>query len=107
MQTVPLNPISNQNLQVQLNNQACTISIVQMAYGLFMTLQIGSALIVSNVLMQNLNRIVRDAYLGFIGDFVMVDTQGSQNPDYTGLGGPNARYQLIYLAPADLPSGES
>jgi hypothetical protein len=105
MLIVPLQPIPNLTLQCQINGQACTISIVQMAYGLFMTLEVGSALIVSNVLMQNLNRIVRDAYLGFIGDFVIVDTQGTQNPDYTGLGGPNARYQLVYLAPTDLQNG--
>jgi hypothetical protein len=106
MQIIPLNRIPNQNLQVQLSNQACTINVVQMAYGLFVSLYIGSTLIISNVLAQNLNRIVRDLYLDFSGDLLFYDTQGTQNPDYTGLGGPTARYQFIYLEPSDLPSGE-
>jgi hypothetical protein len=102
MMLVPTQPIPNQQLQVQLANQACTIEIVQLAYGMFMTLFVGNTLIVSGVICQNLNRIVRDLYLGFTGDFVFFDTQGGQNPTdpvFTGLG---SRYQLIYLEVADL-----
>lgn len=106
MQVVPLQAIPNQTLQAQLNGQACTLDIIQMAYGLFVNLYVGSALIVAGVLSQNLNRIVRDLYLGFSGDFVFFDTQGTQNPDYTGFGGSTARYQLIYLLPSELPNGE-
>lgn len=48
------------------------------------------------------NRIIRDRqrlllgsqYLGFVGDFSMVDTQGLSDPNYRGLG---SRYQLVYL----------
>jgi hypothetical protein len=99
MQIIPLNALPNQTLQVQLNNQACTLTIFQYAYGLFATLEIGSTLIVASAICQNLNRIVRDVYLGFAGDLVFVDTQGSADPVYTALG---SRYQLVYLAPADL-----
>lgn len=99
MQTVPTQPIANQTMQVQLNGQACTLTIFQSSYGLFMTVQIGTTVIISNVLCENLNRIVRDAYLGFSGDFVFFDTQGSSDPIYTGLG---TRWLLMYLAPADL-----
>ena len=99
MQTVPLQPIANQTLQVQLNGQACTIAVFQYAYGLFVTLSVGGALVVASVLAQNLNRIVRDAYLGFSGDLTFVDTQGAADPLYTGLG---TRWQLVYLAPVDL-----
>ena len=105
-QVVPLQSIPYQTLQVQLNGQACTLNVQQMAYGLFMTVYIGSVLIVASVICQNLNRIVRSIYLGFLGDFAFLDTQGTNNPDYTGLGGGGARYQLFYLSPSDLPAGE-
>jgi hypothetical protein len=32
-------------------------------------------------------------YMGFTGQLLFVDTQGSNDPDYTGLGD---RYQLVY-----------
>jgi len=96
---IPLQPVTNQTLQVQLNGQACTLSLQQSLYGLFITVAIGTTLIVSNVLCQNLNRIVRDVYLGFSGDLVFLDTQGSAAPVYTSLG---TRWQLVYLSPTDL-----
>jgi hypothetical protein len=44
-------------------------------------------------------KLVRHAYLGFIGNLGFIDTQGKTDPDYTGFG---ARYQLIYLEATDL-----
>lgn len=105
MQIVPLLPIPNQSLQCQLNGQACTIDVFQTAYGLFLTLYVGQQLIVGSVICLNLNRIVRSAYLGFLGDLCFFDTQGAddpQDPIYTGLGGDAARFQLVYLLPSDL-----
>ena len=99
MQTVQAQAIPNQQLQCQLGTQSATLMITQTTFGLFMTVMIGAATIVSGVLCQNLNRVVRDAYLGFSGDLAFVDTQGSSDPVYTGLG---TRWQLLYFAPADL-----
>ncbi len=53
----------------------------------------------ASAICENGNRLVRDAYLGFSGDLAVVDTQGASDPVYTGLG---TRYQMVYLAPADL-----
>jgi hypothetical protein len=102
MQVVPLQPVPNQSVQVQLNGQPCTLYVVQYAYGLFMTVYIGSDLIIASVPCQNLNRIVRSLYLGFLGDFAFYDTQGSGNPVYSGLGDITARYQLLYFDPEEL-----
>ena len=102
-QIIPTQPIPNQSLQVQLDNQACSLSIYQQAYGLYVDVYVNNALIIAGVLAENLNRIVRSLYLGFVGDFIFVDVEGSTDPVYTGLG---ARYQLVYLAEADLPAGE-
>lgn len=103
MQIVPVQRLPNQTLQVQLAAQACTLNVYQLAYGLFVDVYVNDVLIIAGVIAENLNRIVRSVYLGFAGDFMFVDTQGSQNPVYTGLG---ARYVLVYLEAADLPAGE-
>ena len=100
MMLIPIQPLPNQSLQVQLGNQPCTIQLNQTLYGLICTLYISGTLIIGGVLCENLNRIVRSLYLGFIGDLVFYDTQGSTDPVYQGLG---ARYQLIYIEASDLP----
>lgn len=99
-QVVPVQPIPNQTLQVQLQEQACTIDLAQTAYGIFVTLHVGATPIVAGVVAENLNRIVRSAYLGFAGDLCFYDTQGAADPVFNGLG---SRWQLLYLSPADLP----
>ncbi len=104
MQVIPTQPVPNQTLQVQLGSQAAVINIWQTAYAMFITLYVGNELVVASRIAENLNRIVRYAYLGFVGDLAFVDTQagagGATDPVYTGLG---SRYQLLYLEPADLP----
>ncbi len=90
----------NQTFQVQLDGQSCTLNIYQQAYGLYMDVLINGVLIIGGVICENLNRIVRSLYLGFSGDFIFVDTQGSDDPIFTGLG---SRFVLIYLEASDLP----
>lgn len=102
MLTIPVQPVPNQVLQVSLSNQACSIELTQFQYGLFMNVSVSGTLIIGGVICQNLNRIVRDTYLGFDGDFAFYDTQGTSDPIYTGLG---SRWLLLYLSPSDLPSG--
>lgn len=102
MQEIALQPVPSQTLSVSLSNQACQLNIKQGATGLYMDVLVNNAIIVSGVLCENINRIVRDLYLGFAGDFVFVDNQGDTDPYYTGLGD---RYSLIYLSPDDLPAG--
>lgn len=100
MQLIPIQSIKNQTLQVQLDNQPCTLDIYQLAYGLFMNVYLNNTLIVAGVICENLNRIVRSVYLGLSGDFVFVDTQGSSDPIYNELG---SRFQLIYLSASEIP----
>ncbi len=102
MQLVPLQPLPNQTLQVSLAQQAVVLTIYQTAYALHVDVYVGNALIVAGVIAENLNRIVRDAYLGFVGDLAFVDTDGTDDPVFTGLG---SRFLLLYLEPQDLPAG--
>lgn len=100
MQTIGVQAIASQQLQCQLGNQAVTLAIYQFQYGLFMDVQVSGADVVTGVICENMNRIVRDAYLGFSGDFAWIDTSGAgADPVYTSLG---ARWKLLYLTPADL-----
>lgn len=103
MQTVSVQAIPNQTMQAQLGAQAVTLNIYQFAYGLFMDVLLAGNKIATCVPCLNLNLIVRYGYLGFSGDFVWFDTQGTEDPVYTGLG---SRWLLLYLSPADL-AGQS
>lgn len=99
MLSIPVQPLPSQTLQVQLANQSCTINLYQTAFGLFFDLYIGASLVIGGCLCQNLNRLVRSVYLGFVGDFAFVDTHVNSDPDYTGLG---SQFVLIYLELSDL-----
>jgi hypothetical protein len=103
MMSISVAAVPNQSLQTQVGGQNVTINLAQTAYGLFMDVLVNGSPIVYGVICENLNRIVRSVYLGFIGDFVFFDSQGTTDPIYTGLG---TRYQLIYLEESDLPAGE-
>lgn len=99
MLIVPLQEVPAQIVSVTLANQLCKLKVYQTRYGLFIDIYVNDALILGGVICQNLNRIVRDSYLGFVGDFLFLDNQGTNDPDYTGLGG---RYSLCYLETTDL-----
>jgi len=100
---IPIVTLPNQQLQVQLAGQGCNINIYQTSYGLFLDLYSNGVLIVAGVLCKNLTLLVRNAYLGFTGDIGFLDTQGTSDPDYTGLG---SRFQLLYLTSSDLAPGQ-
>lgn len=104
MQQVALQPVPNQSFQVQLGSQGCIINLYQLAYGMFMDMTANGVPILAGQTCENLNRLVRGAYLGFVGNLTFVDTQGGSSPTdpvYTGLG---TRYQLIYLETTDKQS---
>ena len=103
MQIIPIIDTPSQQVKVQLAGQNCYLNIYQNSYGLFIDVYIGGTLIIGGVICQNLNRIVRDIYLGFVGDLAFNDTQGTADPSSPGLG---TRYQLMYLQVADLPPGQ-
>lgn len=99
MQTVDLNPVPNQTLAVVLGGQNCRINVYQKYTGLFVDLYVNDQPIVTGVIAEDSNRIVRSIYLGFTGDLIFYDLTGSSDPVYTGLG---SRFVLIYLEAADL-----
>jgi hypothetical protein len=99
MQVVPIQAVPSQVVNVALGGQACKLNIRQTSTGVFMDVYVNEALIIGGVACENKNRIVHSAYLGFIGDLAFFDTQGADDPDYTGMG---TRWILLYLAPGDI-----
>ena len=98
-QVIPLTAVPNQIEAVALDSQSVIITVNQRSTGLFIDVAMNGSPIILGVLCENLNRIVRNAYLGFPGDFFFYDSRGSSDPDYTGLGD---RFQLIYIEEAEI-----
>lgn len=104
MLIVPLQAVPSQVVNVQLQAQATTLRVYQRFYGLnnggiYIDVLLNNSLVIGGVQCENANRIIRNAYFGYLGDFAWIDTQGSNDPYYTGIG---IRYFLAYLAQADL-----
>jgi hypothetical protein len=101
MQQIALQAVPSQQLQIVLAGQNCQIAVYQRSTGLYVDLNVNGTDISIGVLALDLNPLVPTAYLGFAGNLLFVDTQGSTDPTYSGLG---ARYQLLYLTAADYAS---
>lgn len=99
MQVIPTLATASQTLTVQLAGQSSRINIYQKSTGLFADLYVNDSLIIGGVLALDANRIVRSAYLGFIGDLAFFDMHGSDDPIAEGLG---IRWILVYLEAADI-----
>ena len=92
---ITIQPVASQTFSVSLGGQSCQINIYQKSTGLFIDVFVNNAAIITGVICLDETLIVRDAYLGFIGDLAFYDTQGSDDPYYTGLG---SRWLLAYVA---------
>lgn len=99
MLLIPTLATASQTLTVQLAGQSTRINIYQKSTGLFCDVYVNDALIIGGVLCQDANRIVRSAYLGFIGDLAFFDMHGDEDPLAAGLG---IRWILVYLEAADI-----
>lgn len=99
MRIIPIQPVPAQVVGVQLANQPCKIALFQRLSGFYCDLYVNGELVIGGVLCLNINRIVRSLYLGFVGDLIFIDNEGTSDPDYTGLG---TRFSLAYLELSDL-----
>jgi len=75
-----------------------TISSTDGPDALYLDLFVNDVPLATGVACQNLNRLVRLDYLGFIGDLIWQDTHGTNDPTSPGLG---TRYQLCYIESTD------
>lgn len=98
MQTIPLQPVPNQVAKVVLGGQNVQIRINLRGESLFMDVNSNGEDIVTTVIVRDLGPIICRRYVGFVGNLMFVDTQGTEAPQYTGLG---ARWQLVYLSESE------
>ena len=99
MVEVPLQPVASQQVQIILDGQTCAISVYAKNQCMFFELAVNGNPIAYAVQCKNLVSLVPTAYLGFTGWLLFIDSQGSSDPVYTGLGD---RWQLLYLDSSDL-----
>jgi hypothetical protein len=93
---IPIKNTPNQTLKVVLGGQYCRIDLTTLTTGLYMDLFVDDNPIIQGAICLFDTYIVRQAYLGFIGDLFFIDTQGNDNPEYSGLG---TRFFLFYVSP--------
>ena len=99
MQIIPIIDAYAQTLTITLGGQSCRINIKTRATGLYCDLYVNDTLIIGGVVCRNLTQIVIDSYLGFVGDLMFSDTQGTSDPSSPGLG---SRFLLFYVEASDL-----
>lgn len=99
MQTIPLQPVPSQQVQIVLGGQTCAISLYVKNQCMFFDLAVNGTQFCYAVQCANLVSLVPTSYLGFTGWITIIDTQGTSNPVYTGLG---SRWQMLYLTQEDL-----
>lgn len=99
MLIVPINDVPSQTFSVVLAGQSCQIRIFQRGQALYADVSVNNSPVVRGSACRDRVFIVRQTYLGFIGDLLFVDTQGASDPLSPGLG---TRYLLVYAESADL-----
>lgn len=100
---IPTRALAKQTLNTIVNNQSTTLNIYALGQAadapIFMDILLNNTLVIGGIICRNMTVIVRDLYLGYSGDFAWADTQGTDDPQYGGLG---SRWQLWYWYPSEL-----
>ena len=101
---IPLQSVASQSVAVALSGQNVRLNVYQKGDAVYVDVFLdgGLTLVIGGVIGLHANLIVRDLYLGFQGDLAFFDTQGTDEPQFTGLG---SRFQLVYILPSELPAG--
>lgn len=99
MLTIPLQPVPSQTVQTQLDGQSVTINIYEkIEQGVFVDVISNGTTMGTGIIARDAVPLVAATYLGFAGNLIFADTQGSDDPTYTGLG---SRFVLAYLTAAE------
>ena len=100
MENIPVSAIANQSFQIILGDQDCSFRLYtrpERAGGplrLYMDLYVGEATIFYGALCKDGVLLPLSDYMPFEGGLLFVDLEGSDDPEYTGLG---TRWSLLYL----------
>jgi hypothetical protein len=98
MRLIQLSAVPSQELSVLLNDQNCQIKVYQKTLCMFFDLSIDNVPVVTGRVIRDRCKLIRYRYFDFSGDLIFVDSQGLDDPFYTGLGD---RFNLYYIEPSD------
>jgi hypothetical protein len=115
MMTIPLAAVPSQTLQFVAGGQNCQMSVytkdgydygdvtlnTQKEYIAIDFAYNGITVTSAQNCLNEKRLLVNRQYLGFVGDFMFIDTQGVDDPQFAGLG---SRWLLLYLEASDLPA---
>lgn len=91
--SVQLNILPAQTFGVVLSGQECRISLYMRGEQLYFDLQKDNEYLYKGVICLDRKNLTPFKYKGFNGKLYFIDTQGTNNPEYSGF---NERYVLIY-----------
>lgn len=94
MKIIPIIAAPSQRLSILLDGQNCQISIEQKGDFMYLSLSVNNSPVINSIICRDRIRLVPYAYLPFVGNLAFIDTQGTDDPNYTGLG---ERFKLVYL----------
>ena len=90
---IPLSKDQNQNFQIVLDGQNCTINVYQKDEDVYVDLFVDAEPIFYGLSALDRVGIKLSEYMNFKGQLWFEDQNGTQNPDYTGFG---ERYLFYY-----------
>ena len=99
MVTIPIQSVPSQIVSCVLDSQNVQIGIYQKPEGVFVDVNCDGVEVSNGTIAQDYNPLVACKYLGFSGQLVFVDTQGTNDPTYAGFG---TRYYLCFLSESEL-----
>lgn len=94
IQIIPLDTIPDQTFVIDLNGQDCQIHLYLRYRYMYMDLMKDDEILFQGQICLNNINMIRLPYLKFDGQLRFVDTQGSDDPYYTGFG---ERWFLVYV----------
>lgn len=105
MLVIPIQPVPSQQVLCVLDGQNCSISIYVRGAKGFQNVYVDLNSNGTNMCLACLshNAVALDScnsWDGFLGNLYFIDTQGTDDPQYTGF---NTRWFLVYLFPDEIP----
>lgn len=94
MEIIPLQPIPNQQILASVGGQQCQFNVYQKAENMYFDLAVNGQIICTSRLIRNGVLMLRQKYFGVLGDFMMIDQTGMDDPQFAGLG---SRWVLVYI----------
>lgn len=99
--TIPLDPVPSQSFQIVLDNQDCEIDLLFRGNNFFVNLIVDGTIVQQGAIVHDAVSIITRPNNIFSGAIAVIDTQGDDDPLYSGLG---TRWQMVYFSTDDLLS---